>query len=130
METKEIGIENNSPTIVLNEERQTLKEIIVVTGYEKTLKRTFTGAYSKIPIDELKVDGLADVSRAIEGKAAGVTVQNISGTFSTTPKITIRGSSSIFGDTKPLWGIDGVAQEDIVNVSVYDLASGNSSTVL
>jgi len=130
METKEIGTENNSPTIVLNEEGQTLKEIVVITGYEKTSKRTFTGAYSKIPIDELKVDGLADMSRAIEGKAAGVTIQNISGTFGTTPKITIRGSSSIFGDTKPLWVIDGVVQEDIINVSVSDLASGNSSTVL
>jgi hypothetical protein len=31
----------------------------------------------------------------IEGKAAGVTVQNVTGTF-TAPKITVRGSSSIF----------------------------------
>ncbi|KQW99434.1 SusC/RagA family TonB-linked outer membrane protein [Flavobacterium sp. Root420] len=130
METKEIGVENTSPTIVLAEAWQSLKEIIVITGYEKTSKRTFTGAISKIPIEELKVDGLADISRAIEGKAAGVTVQNISGTFGTAPKITVRGSSSIFGDTKPLWVIDGVVQEDIVNVSVSDLASGNSATLL
>ncbi len=130
METKEIGVENTSPTIILTEVGQTLKEVVVITGYEKTSKRTFTGAVSKIPIEELKINGLADISRAIEGKAAGVTVQNITGTFGTAPKITVRGSSSIFGDTKPLWVIDGVVQEDIINVSVSDLASGNSATLL
>ena len=129
MATKEVEVEGTSLTIVLYELEQSLKEV-VITGYEKTSKRTFTGAVSKIPIEELKVDGLADISRAIEGKAAGVTVQNISGTFGTAPKITVRGSSSIFGDTKPLWVIDGVVQEDIINISVSDLASGNSATLL
>ncbi|MCD0465344.1 SusC/RagA family TonB-linked outer membrane protein [Flavobacterium sp. ENC] len=130
METKEIGIENTTPTIVLNEAGQNLKEVIVTTGYEKTSKRTFTGAISKISGTELKVDGVVDISRMIEGKAAGVTVQNVTGTFGTAPKITVRGSSSIFGDTKPLWVIDGVVQEDIINISFADLASGNSETLL
>ncbi|MCP2025036.1 TonB-linked SusC/RagA family outer membrane protein [Flavobacterium sp. HSC-32F16] len=130
METKEIGITNVTPTVVLNEAGQNLKEVIVTTGYEKTSKRTFTGAISKISGTELKVDGVVDVSRMIEGKAAGVTVQNVTGTFGTAPKITVRGSSSIFGDTKPLWVIDGVVQEDIINVTFADLASGNSATLL
>ncbi|MFH6968196.1 SusC/RagA family TonB-linked outer membrane protein [Flavobacterium sp. FlaQc-28] len=130
METREIGISNTTPTVVLSEVGQNLKEVVVTTGYEKTSKRTFTGAISKISGAELKVDGVVDVSRMIEGKAAGVTVQNVTGSFGTTPKITVRGSSSIFGDTKPLWVIDGVVQEDIINVSFADLASGNSSTLL
>ncbi|KIO53128.1 SusC/RagA family TonB-linked outer membrane protein [Flavobacterium hibernum] len=130
MESKEIGTGNVNPTIVLSEEGQNLKEVVVTTGYEKTSKRTFTGAISKISGTELKVDGVVDVSRMIEGKAAGVTVQNVTGTFGTAPKITVRGSSSIFGDTKPLWVIDGVVQEDIINISFADLASGNSDTLL
>lgn len=130
MESKEIGVGNTNPTIVLNDEGQNLKEVVVTTGYEKTSKRTFTGAISKISGAELKVDGVVDVSRMIEGKAAGVTVQNVTGSFGSTPKITVRGSSSIFGDTKPLWVIDGVVQEDIINVTFADLASGNSSTLL
>lgn len=130
METKEIGISNPTPTVVLTEAGQNLKEVVVTTGYEKTSKRTFTGAISKISGAELKVDGVVDVSRMIEGKAAGVTVQNVTGTFGTAPKITVRGSSSIFGDTKPLWVIDGVVQEDIINITFADLASGNSETLL
>ncbi|KAF2337067.1 SusC/RagA family TonB-linked outer membrane protein [Flavobacterium daemonense] len=130
METKEISASNTSPTIVLTELGQNLKEVVVTTGYEKTSKRTFTGAISKISGSELKIDGVVDVSRMIEGKAAGVTVQNVTGTFGTAPKITVRGSSSIFGDTKPLWVIDGVVQEDIINLTFADLASGNSETLL
>lgn len=116
--------------VSLLEDSETLEGITITTGYEKLSKRTFTGAVSTITAEELKVDGVADVSRMIEGKAAGVTVQNVSGTFGSAPKITVRGSSTILGDTKPLWVIDGVVQEDIVNVSFTDLASGNSETLL
>ncbi|MEC4114199.1 SusC/RagA family TonB-linked outer membrane protein [Myroides pelagicus] len=116
--------------VSLLDDSETLEGITITTGYEKLSKRTFTGSVSKITTAELKVDGVADVSRMIEGKAAGVTVQNVSGTFGSAPKITVRGSSTIMGDTKPLWVIDGVVQEDIVNVSFSDLASGNSETLL
>jgi TonB-linked SusC/RagA family outer membrane protein len=114
----------------LVEDTGTLDEIKITTGYETVNKRTFTGAVSRISEKELKVDGMPDVSRMIEGKAAGVSVQNVTGTFGAAPKITVRGSSSIFGDTKPLWVIDGVVQEEIINVSFQDLASGNASTML
>jgi TonB-linked SusC/RagA family outer membrane protein len=130
METQEVIIKSKKITIVLSEIGQALKEVVITTGYEKTSKRTFTGATSKISEKELKVEGVVDVSRMIEGKAAGVTVQNVTGSFGAAPKITVRGSSSIFGDTKPLWVIDGIVQEDIVNITAADLASGNSETLL
>ena len=130
MKTIEVTPGKNPITITLNELGESLNEVVITTGYERTSKRTFTGAISKISGKELKVEGVADISRMIEGKAAGVTVQNVTGTFGTAPKITVRGSSSIFGDTKPLWVIDGVVQEDIINISFADLASGNSETLL
>ena len=130
MKTREIQASANFINVVLSEAGESLNEVVITTGYEKTSARTFTGAISKISSAELKVDGVVDISRMIEGKAAGVTVQNITGTFGTAPKITVRGSSSIFGDTKPLWVIDGVVQEDIINISFSDLASGNSETLL
>jgi len=130
METQEIAIKATPITVILSEFGQKLNEVVITTGYEKTSKRTFTGAISKITGTDLLVEGVVDISRMIEGKAAGVTVQNVTGTFGTAPKITVRGSSSIFGDTKPLWVIDGIVQEDIVNLSFADLASGNSETLL
>lgn len=116
--------------VSLGESAEMIEEVVINTGINQERKRTFTGAVSRIDAKDLKVDGMPDVSRMIEGKAAGVTVQNVTGTFGAAPKITVRGSSSIFGDTKPLWVIDGVVQEEIINVSFEDLASGNASTML
>ena len=103
---------------------------VVVTGMQKMDKRLFTGATAKIDADKAKLDGIADVSRALEGRVAGVSVQNVSGTFGTAPKIRVRGATSIFGNSKPLWVIDGVIQEDAVDVSADDLSSGDAVTLI
>ena len=103
---------------------------VVVTGMQKMDKRLFTGATAKIDADKAKLDGIADVSRALEGRISGVSVQNVSGTFGTAPKIRVRGATSIYGGSKPLWVIDGVIQEDAVDVSADDLSSGDAVTLI
>ncbi|MDE6647149.1 MAG: carboxypeptidase-like regulatory domain-containing protein, partial [Prevotella sp.] len=64
-------------------------EEVVVTGMQKMDKRLFTGAATKINAEDAKLDGVADISRSLEGRAAGVSVQNVSGTFGTAPKIRV-----------------------------------------
>lgn len=105
-------------------------EEVIVTGYQKIDRKLFTGSATKLTAEETKVAGVADVGRMLEGKAAGVTVQNVSGTFGAAPKIRVRGSSSIYGDTKPLWVVDGVVLEDVVDVSPDQLSSGDVSTLI
>ena len=94
------------------------------------LSPQFTGATTKIDAEKAKLDGVADVSRALEGRVSGVSVQNVSGTFGTAPKIRVRGATSIYGNSKPLWVIDGVIQEDAVDVSADDLSSGDAVTLI
>ena len=106
-----------------------LKEV-VVTGMQKVDKRLFTGASTKISAQDAKIDGMADVSRSLEGRAAGVSVQNVSGTFGTAPKIRVRGATSIYGNSKPLWVVDGVIMEDVMEVSADDLSSGDANTLI
>ena len=103
---------------------------VVVTGMVATDKRLFTGATDKLGAGDVKIDGMTDISRALEGRSAGVSVQNISGTFGTAPKIRVRGATSIFGSSKPLWVVDGVIQENIVDVSSDDLSSGDAITLI
>jgi TonB-linked SusC/RagA family outer membrane protein len=103
---------------------------VVVTGYQKIDRRLFTGSAAKLTAEDAKVSGVADVGRMLEGKAAGVTVQNVSGTFGAAPKIRVRGASSIYGDTKPLWVVDGVVLEDVIDVSPDQLSSGDVSTLI
>ena len=116
-------------TITLKPDAQTLGEVVAV-GMMKQDKRLFTGATTKVDAEKAKLDGVADVSRALEGRAAGVSVQNVSGTFGTAPKIRVRGATSIYGSSKPLWVIDGVIQEDAVDVSADDLSSGDAVTLI
>lgn len=105
-------------------------EGVVVTGMQKVDKRMFTGSATKIEASDAKLDGIADVSRSLEGKVAGVSVQNVSGTFGTAPKIRVRGATSIYGSSKPLWVVDGVIMEDIVDVNADDLSSGDANTLI
>ena len=107
-----------------------LLEDVVVTGMQKMDKRLFTGSATKIDASKSKLDGVADISRSLEGRAAGVSVQNVSGTFGAAPKIRVRGSTSIYGSSKPLWVVDGVIMEDIVDVSADDLSSGDANTLI
>jgi len=90
----------------------------------------FTGAASRISGEEAKVDGVGDVSQMLQGKAAGVGVQSVSGTFGAAPKIRVRGASSIYGNQTPLWVVDGVVLEDVVEISADDLSSGNAATLI
>ncbi|SFW51858.1 TonB-linked outer membrane protein, SusC/RagA family [Sinomicrobium oceani] len=103
---------------------------VVVTGYQNIQKKLFTGASSTVKPVDIQQAGVPEVSRMLEGKVAGVSVQNVSGTFGTGPKITIRGASSIYGETRPLWVVDGVVLENVVNITADQLSSGNANTVI
>lgn len=103
---------------------------VVVTGIQKMDKRLFSGATTKVDAEKAKMSGVADISRALEGRAAGVSVQNVSSTFGTAPKIKVRGATSIYGSSSPLWVVDGVIMEDAVNISADDLSSGDAATLI
>ncbi|MEY4540076.1 MAG: hypothetical protein RLZZ306_1833, partial [Bacteroidota bacterium] len=129
-ETKEVVVNKQSRIDVLLESDTKALDEVVVTGYQKIDRANFTGAAVKLKADDIKLAGTIDVGRMLEGRAAGVSVQNVSGTFGTAPKIRVRGATSITGENKPLWVIDGVVLEDVVNISNDDLSSGNANTLL
>ena len=117
-------------TIRLQPDKRQQIEEVVVTGMQKMDKRLFTGATTKLRAEDTKIDGLTDISRSLEGRAAGVSVQNVSGTFGTAPKIRVRGATSIYGNSKPLWVVDGVIMEDVTDVTADDLSSGDAETLI
>ena len=119
----------NGMKVTLKTDAHTMQEV-VVTGIVKQDKRLFTGSSAKIDADKTKLAGMADVSRSLEGRVAGVQVTNVSGTFGAAPKIRVRGATSIYGNSKPLWVIDGVIYEDNVDVSADELSSGDAKTLI
>ncbi len=131
---KSTEIEIGNKTIVnvtLTEDAEQLSEVNVVsTGYQDLNKKLFTGAATSLKASDVKRDGINDVSRMLEGRVAGVSVQNVSGTFGAAPKIRVRGATSISGDNKPLWVVDGIILEDVVNISNEQLSTGDPSTLV
>ena len=119
----------NGMRITLRSEDKEL-DMVVVNGIQQTDKRLFTGAATTVDADKIKLAGVADVSRSLEGRVAGVQVTNVSGTFGASPKIRVRGATSIYGNSKPLWVVDGVIYEDNVDVSADDLSSGDAKTLI
>ncbi len=129
-ETKEIRVTPGKDiSVALNADANLLGDV-VITGFQQINKKKFTGAGVKLKADDIKTAGAVDATRMLEGRAAGVTVQNVSGTFGSAPKVRIRGATSINGDNKPLWVIDGVVLEDLVNISNDQLSSGDPTTLL
>lgn len=131
MNPVEVKANSKQPLVItLQNEGGVALDEVVITGMQKVDKRMSTGAATKISAEKAKLDGVADISRALEGRAAGVSVQNVSGSFGTAPKIRVRGATSIYGNSKPLWVVDGVILEDAVDVSADDLSSGDAVTLI
>lgn len=119
----------DSLRIRLEEDTHSLDEV-VVTGYQKVKNRIYTGAASAVKMSDVRLEGLNDVSRMLEGRVPGLNIQNISGTFGAAPRINIRGGASILGNVQPLWVIDGAVYEDLVHLSLDQLASGDAVTLV
>ena len=129
-ETLEVPVNGrNAISVQLRSSAISLDEV-VITGFQQVQKRSFTGSAVKLKTEDIQSEGIVDVSRMLEGRAAGVSVQNVSGTFGAAPKIRVRGATSINGENKPLWVVDGVILEDMVSVSNDQLASGDPMTLL
>jgi TonB-linked SusC/RagA family outer membrane protein len=130
-ETREVRLSRGQTSLAVNllSEAGTLTDV-VVTGFQRISKKNFTGSAVTLRAEEVRIPGVTDVSRMLEGRAAGLSIQNVSSTFGSAPKIRIRGATSINGDNKPLWVIDGVVLEDIINISNDQLSSGDPTTLL
>lgn len=129
-QTEEIPVLNqNTVNVVLRERLEDLEEV-VVTGFQKIDRKLFTGSAAKVVLEDAKLEGVADLSRTLQGQVAGVEIENVSGTFGTAPQIRIRGNASINGTNRPLWVVDGVVLEDAIEITNEDIASGDLNTLL
>src|SRR5690606_22568140 len=85
---------------------------------------------TRVNAKDAERNGVPEISRMLEGQVAGVAVQNVSGTFGAAPKIRVRGATSLSGENKPLWVVDGIILEDLVNISNEALSTGDANTLI
>ena len=93
--------------VTLLEDAKLMDEVVVV-GYGTMKKRDLSGAVSQIKADELMKGGAIDVAHGLQGKIAGVQVQQSDGSPGAGVSITVRGANSFTTSSQPLYIVDGV----------------------
>jgi TonB-dependent starch-binding outer membrane protein SusC len=85
---------------------------VVVIGYGTQKRSNVSGAVSKYKNERIDEAPVSRLDQALQGKIAGVNVQNISSEAGADPKISIRGISSINAGATPLVVVDGQITPD------------------
>ncbi|WP_114748229.1 SusC/RagA family TonB-linked outer membrane protein [Pleomorphovibrio marinus] len=80
---------------------------VVVTGYGTQVKREVTGNISSVKGDDIARVQVPSFDAALQGRAAGVQVNQGSGVPGAPSRILIRGTSSISAGSEPLIVVDG-----------------------
>lgn len=99
-----------------------LDEVTVVeTGYNSLPRKDMVGAYTTVKADDILMPAYNSIDQMLQGVVPGMVVVNNSTRIGSNPKITIRGQSTLLGNTDPLWVVDGVIQTDplSINASSY-----------
>ena len=108
MKPQEIAVDGRKTINVgMEEERVDLGEVVVV-GYSTTSKKLISGSVGTVNESELKNIPMRTIDGVLQGKAAGVSINQNSGTPGGQNSIKMRGGSSINASNQPLIVIDGV----------------------
>ncbi len=107
-EPQEVKITNqNVINIVLKERTEGLDEVVVI-GYGTQRRSDVNSAISSVKAEDIKDLKVASFDQMLQGKAAGVVINNNSGQPGSNVSVKIRGVSSLTGTNEPLYVIDGV----------------------
>jgi TonB-linked SusC/RagA family outer membrane protein len=95
---------------------------VVVVGYGTQRRTNVTSAISSIDSKTLNELPVPNLSQALQGRMAGVSVVN-NGTPGSQPIVRIRGISSISFSSDPLYVVDGIPTGDISSFDMRDIES-------
>jgi len=106
--TTEIAVNNQSTVnVTLQEDAEALEEVVVI-GYGTTTVKDATGSVSAVTSKDFNGGVIASPEQLIQGKTAGVNIQQSSGEPGAGMSINIRGSNSVRANNNPLFVVDGI----------------------
>lgn len=112
MQTKEVAIGSMSKfDVTLDPEAIGLNEVVVTALGIKKEAKALGYAVQEVKSENLTRAGNSDLSRAIQGKVAGVDIKVSSGMPGASAQFVIRGSRSFTGNNAPLYVVDGMPIE-------------------
>ncbi len=123
---KEVAVSPQSTnlTIALALNNNNQLDQVIVVGYGTQRKKDVTGAVVSVSESTLKEVPSASLSGALQGKAAGLDIQNVGTAPGAGTQIRIRGTRSISGSNAPLLILDGIPYDGNLNdINPDDVAS-------
>ncbi len=122
--TEEIKVGASDVLDVTMSADATLLDDVVVIGYGTVQKSHLTGSISKIGGESLIDRPVSDLTTALQGQVAGLSINNTTSEVGVSPSIRVRGSGSISADSSPLVIIDGYPVPDgLSTVNTADIKS-------
>ena len=121
-ETKTVNVENVDEINVLLSSGQFLDEI-VVTGYTTQRKKDITGAITIVSAEAMNDVSTPNVISKLQSKVPGLSFTSSGVPGGNDAQISIRGLTSVFGGTGPLWVIDGVQTTNPAGLNPNDIES-------
>ena len=118
--------------VTMSEDKTQLSEVVVTALGIKRERKALGYALSEVKGEDLQKAKETNVINSLEGKVAGLVVQNTAGGASGSTRVLLRGNTEITGDNQPLYVIDGVPLDNTNFGSAgtaggYDLGDGISA---
>lgn len=110
--------------LTLEEESIGLEEVVAI-GYGKQSRSSLTTSISKLDTKVLDNIPYANIGTALQGTLSGVVVQSITGQPGASPRIIIRGGTSIVNPNGavPLYVIDGIIRPNMNDINPEEVES-------
>ena len=89
---------------------------VIETGYGPIDRRHSTSAVTSVRAEDILVPGMSSIDQALEGRIPDLVLMSNSGEVGATPRIRVRGTSTILGNREPLWVLDGIVLTDPVDL--------------
>ena len=114
----------NVMRIVLQEDAKTLDEAVVVgVGYGTMRKSDLTGAVATVNAKDMKKGVITSTEQLLQGKIAGLSVVQASGSPENGASLRLRGGTSLSASNGPLVVVDGIAGVDFNSVQPNEIVS-------
>lgn len=97
--------------------RVAAEEELIDVGYGKVKRKHLTTAVSKVDIAEKAVSGYTDIGQFLMARVPGLTVTKTGNGY----KYVIRSVNTIYGNTDPLFVVDGMTVDDISYLNPNDV---------
>lgn len=97
----------SAASVRLAQNESALSEV-VVTGYGTKIRRDLTGSIARVSAKDLANTPVTSFENALQGKAAGVFVEQQNGKLGQGIKVRVRGSASVSAGNEPFYVIDGI----------------------